>query len=112
MVRRACMVQPRAAWDITGSFKSQIDWLPLESGGVRPTQGRTLAVCQVNAGSQSFNAVNALRILGRWMRMIVIPNQSSVAKAYEEFDGHTTAHRGEHRVKIILQSRGRSHTDA
>ena len=70
---------------ITGIFKSQIDWLPLESGGVRPTQGRTLAVMQVNAGSQSFNAVNALRILGRWMRMITIPNQSSVAKAYEEF---------------------------
>ena len=71
---------------MTGLFKSQIDWLPLEDGGVRPTQGRTLAVCQVNAGSQSFNTVNQLRILGRWMRMIAIPNQSSVAKAYEEFD--------------------------
>jgi arsenic resistance protein ArsH len=71
---------------VTGVFKSQIDWLPLESGGVRPTQGRTLAVMQVNAGSQSFNAVNGLRVLGRWMRMITIPNQSSVAKAYDEFD--------------------------
>jgi arsenic resistance protein ArsH len=71
---------------MTGIFKSQIDWLPLESGGVRPTQGRTLAVMQVNAGSQSFNTVNQLRVLGRWMRMITIPNQSSVAKAYEEFD--------------------------
>lgn len=71
---------------MTGIFKSQIDWLPLESGGVRPTQGRTLAVCQVSAGSQSFNTVNQLRILGRWMRMITIPNQSSVPKAYEEFD--------------------------
>jgi arsenic resistance protein ArsH len=71
---------------MTGLFKSQIDWLPLESGGVRPTQGRTLAVCQVNAGSQSFNTVNQLRVLGRWMRMITIPNQSSVAKAYDEFD--------------------------
>jgi arsenic resistance protein ArsH len=71
---------------MTAVFKSQIDWLPLESGGVRPTQGRTLAVMQVNAGSQSFNTVNALRILGRWMRMITIPNQSSVAKAYDEFD--------------------------
>lgn len=71
---------------MTGIFKSQIDWLPLESGGVRPTQGRTLAVCQVNAGSQSFNTVNQLRLLGRWMRMITIPNQSSVPKAYEEFD--------------------------
>jgi len=71
---------------MTGVFKSQIDWLPLESGGMRPTQGRTLAVCQVNAGSQSFNTVNQLRVLGRWMRMIAIPNQSSVAKAYDEFD--------------------------
>ena len=71
---------------MTGLFKSQIDWLPLEEGGVRPTQGRTLAVCQVNAGSQSFNTVNQLRVLGRWMRMITIPNQSSVAKAYAEFD--------------------------
>ena len=71
---------------MTGLFKSQIDWLPLESAGVRPTQGRTLAVCQVNAGSQSFNTVNQLRVLGRWMRMITIPNQSSVAKAYNEFD--------------------------
>jgi arsenic resistance protein ArsH len=77
---------PERHGTITGIFKSQIDWLPLESGGVRPTQGRTLAVMQVNGGSQSFNAVNALRILGRWMRMITIPNQSSVAKAYEEFD--------------------------
>ncbi|MBI0433503.1 arsenical resistance protein ArsH [Roseomonas sp. KE0001] len=71
---------------MTGIFKSQIDWLPLESGGVRPTQGRTLAVCQVSGGSQSFNAVNQLRVLGRWMRMITVPNQSSVAKAYEQFD--------------------------
>jgi arsenic resistance protein ArsH len=77
---------PERHGTITGVFKSQIDWLPLESGGVRPTQGRTLAVMQVCAGSQSFNAVNALRVLGRWMRMITIPNQSSVAKAYEEFD--------------------------
>ena len=77
---------PERHGTITGIFKSQIDWLPLESGGVRPTQGRTLAVMQVNAGSQSFNAVNALRILGRWMRMITVPNQSSVAKAYDEFD--------------------------
>lgn len=71
---------------ITGVFKSQIDWIPLELGSVRPTQGRTLAVMQVSGGSQSFNAVNALRILGRWMRMLTIPNQSSVAKAYQEFD--------------------------
>ena len=71
---------------MTSIFKSQIDWLSLDRGGVRPTQGRTLAVCQVNAGSQSFNTVNQLRTLGRWMRMITIPNQSSVAKAFDEFD--------------------------
>lgn len=71
---------------ITGVFKSQIDWLPLNSKAVRPTQGRTLAVMQVSGGSQSFNAVNTLRLLGRWMRMVTIPNQSSVAKAFQEFD--------------------------
>jgi len=71
---------------LTGVFKNQIDWLPLDSGSIRPTQGRTLAVMQVSGGSQSFNAVNALRILGRWMRMVTIPNQSSVAKAFQEFD--------------------------
>lgn len=71
---------------ITGIIKAQIDWIPLEEGGVRPTQGRTLAVMQVSGGSQSFNAVNTLRLLGRWMRMITIPNQSSVPKAYTEFD--------------------------
>ncbi|WP_043364515.1 arsenical resistance protein ArsH [Belnapia sp. F-4-1] len=71
---------------VTGVLKNQIDWLPLESRGVRPTQGRTLAVMQVSGGSQSFNAVNTLRLLGRWMRMITIPNQSSVPKAYEQFD--------------------------
>lgn len=71
---------------MTGIMKAQIDWLPLSLGGVRPTQGRTLAVMQVSGGSQSFNAVNQLRILGRWMRMVTIPNQSSVAKAFNEFD--------------------------
>ncbi|MGH7280514.1 MAG: arsenical resistance protein ArsH [Polyangiaceae bacterium] len=71
---------------MSGVFKSQIDWLPLELGSLRPTQGRTLAVMQVSGGSQSFNAVNTLRLLGRWMRMFTIPNQSSVAKAYQEFD--------------------------
>jgi len=70
---------------ITGIMKSQIDWIPLEIGSVRPTQGRTLAVMQVSGGSQSFNAVNTLRLLGRWMRMITIPNQSSVAMAWQEF---------------------------
>ena len=71
---------------ITGVMKAQIDWIPLEIGSVRPTQGKTLAVMQVSGGSQSFNAVNTLRLLGRWMRMITIPNQSSVAMAYNEFD--------------------------
>ena len=67
-------------------FKAQIDWIPLEMGAVRPTQGKTLAVMQVCGGSQSFNVVNQLRVLGRWMRMFTIPNQSSVPKAYMEFD--------------------------
>ena len=71
---------------MTGIMKAQIDWIPLSLGAVRPTQGKTLAVMEVSGGSQSFNAVNQLRVLGRWMRMITIPNQSSVAKAYEEFD--------------------------
>ncbi|MBM3618419.1 MAG: arsenical resistance protein ArsH [Alphaproteobacteria bacterium] len=71
---------------ISAVLKNQIDHLPLSMGGIRPTQGRTLAVMQVSGGSQSFNAVNTLRLLGRWMRMITIPNQSSIAKAFEEFD--------------------------
>lgn len=77
---------PERHGTITGIMKSQIDWVPLSLGGVRPSQGRTLAVMQVSGGSQSFNTVNTLRILGRWMRMFTIPNQSSVAKAYEQFD--------------------------
>ena len=71
---------------MTGILKSQIDWIPLAIGAIRPTQGKTLAVMQVSGGSQSFNAVNQLRILGRWMRLLTIPNQSSVPKAYEQFD--------------------------
>jgi len=73
---------------MTGILKAQIDWIPLNVGAVRPTQGKTLAVMEVSGGSQSFNAVNQMRILGRWMRMITIPNQSSVAKAFLEFDEH------------------------
>lgn len=76
---------PEMHGTITGVFKNQIDWIPLSMGAVRPTQGRTLAVMQVSGGSQSFNTVNTLRVLGRWMRMLTIPNQSSVAKAYQEF---------------------------
>lgn len=71
---------------MTGIMKAQIDWIPLSVGSVRPTQGKTLAVMEVSGGSQSFNAVNQMRILGRWMRMITVPNQSSVAKAFLEFD--------------------------
>ena len=71
---------------MTGMMKTQIDWIPLSLGGVRPTQGKTLAVMQVSGGSQSFNTVNQLRILGRWMRLLTIPNQSSVARAWDEFD--------------------------
>lgn len=77
---------PERHGQVSGIMKLQIDHLPLSMGGMRPTQGRTLAVMQVSGGSQSFNAVNTLRLLGRWMRMITIPNQSSVAKAFEEFD--------------------------
>jgi arsenic resistance protein ArsH len=71
---------------MTGILKAQIDWIPLAIGSVRPTQGKTLAVMEVSGGSQSFNAVNQMRVLGRWMRMITIPNQSSVAKAFLEFE--------------------------
>lgn len=77
---------PERHGSITGIMKSIIDWVPLNMGGVRPTQGKTLAVMQVSGGSQSFNAVNQMRILGRWMRMLTIPNQSSVAKAFLEFE--------------------------
>ena len=77
---------PERHGQITGIMKAQIDHLPLEFGGMRPTQGRTLAVMQVSGGSQSFNAVNTLRLLGRWMRMFTIPNQSSIAMAFKEFD--------------------------
>jgi arsenic resistance protein ArsH len=79
-------ISPEQHGSMTGAFKNQIDWLPLSDGAVRPTQGRILAVMEVSGGSQSFNAVNQLRILGRWMRMITIPNQSSVPQAWKEFD--------------------------
>ncbi|HEU0198618.1 MAG TPA: arsenical resistance protein ArsH [Nevskiaceae bacterium] len=81
-------VTPERHGAMTGLMKTQIDWIPLSVGGVRPTQGKTLAIMEVSGGSQSFNAVNQLRILGRWMRMVTIPNQSSVPKAFNEFDEH------------------------
>jgi arsenic resistance protein ArsH len=71
---------------MTGIMKAQVDWIPLAEGSIRPTQGKVLAVMQVCGGSQSFNALNQLRVLGRWMRMLTIPNQSSVPKAWQEFD--------------------------
>lgn len=81
-------VSPERHGAMTGIMKSQIDWIPLAVGSIRPTQGKTLAVMEVSGGSQSFNAVNQMRILGRWMRMITIPNQSSVARAFQEFDAN------------------------
>ncbi|TKA94403.1 arsenical resistance protein ArsH [Cereibacter changlensis] len=92
-LRELCLWSEGQVWTsperhgaMTGVMKSQIDWIPLALGAVRPTQGRTLALMQVSGGSQSFNALNQMRILGRWMRMLTIPNQSSVAKAFQEFD--------------------------
>ncbi len=79
-------VSPERHGSITSIMKAQIDWIPLSLGGIRPTQGKTLAIMQVSGGSQSFNTVNQLRILGRWMRMITMPNQSSIPKAFLEFD--------------------------
>jgi arsenic resistance protein ArsH len=79
---------PERHGSITAVMKNQIDWIPLEQGALRPSQGRTLAVMQVCGGSQSFNVVNTMRLLGRWMRMFTIPNQSSVPMAYKEFDDH------------------------
>lgn len=104
---------------MTGIMKSQIDWLPLSlQGGIRPTQGKTLAIMQVSGGSQSFNAVNQMRILGRWMRMITIPNQSSIPKAWLEFDDEGRLPAGsfyarvvdvmEELVKFTWLTRGRS----
>jgi len=92
---------PEMHGNITGILKNQIDWIPLSIGAVRPTQGRTLAVMQVSGGSQSFNAVNTMRILGRWMRMFTIPNQSSVAKAYQEFHENGTMKDSSYRDRVI-----------
>ena len=95
---------------MSGVMKTQIDWLPLKLGGVRPTQGKTLAVMQVSGGSQSFNAVNQMRILGRWMRLITIPNQRSVAKAFLEFLALLRPHRGcDGRTREIHTPHPRAH---
>jgi len=92
---------PEVHGNITSVFKNQIDGIPLSIGAVRPTQGRTLAVMQVSGGSQSFNAVNSLRILGRWMRMFTIPNQSSVAMAYKQFNEDGSMHEGSFKDRVI-----------
>jgi arsenical resistance protein ArsH len=92
---------PEMHGNITGILKNQIDWVPLSIGAVRPTQGKTLAVMQVSGGSQSFNAVNTMRILGRWMRMFTIPNQSSVAKAYQEFNDDGTMKESAYRDRVV-----------
>lgn len=92
---------PEIHGQITGIMKNQIDWIPLSIGAIRPTQGKTLAVMQVSGGSQSFNSVNTLRILGRWMRMFTIPNQSSVAKAYQEFNEDGTMKDSPYRDRVI-----------
>jgi arsenical resistance protein ArsH len=92
---------PELHGNLSAVLKNQIDWIPLTLGAVRPTQGRTLAVMQVSGGSQSFNAVNAMRILGRWMRMITIPNQSSVAQAYNEFNEDGTMKPSSYRERVV-----------
>ena len=92
---------PELHGNMSGLMKTQIDWIPLTLGAVRPTQGKTLALMQVSGGSQSFNAVNNMRILGRWMRMITIPNQSSVAKAYQEFNEDGSMKESAFRDRIV-----------
>jgi len=92
---------PEQHGSMTGVFKNQVDWLPLSIGAVRPTQGRTLALMQVCGGSQSYNVVNSLRILGRWMRMLTIPNQSSVPKAYDEFERDGRMKDSEYRDRVV-----------
>jgi len=94
-------VSPEMHGTITGTFKNQIDWIPLNTGSVRPTQGKTCCVAQVNGGSQSFNAVNALRLLARWMRMPCVTNQSSVAKAWKEFDDNGRMKESSFRERVV-----------
>lgn len=92
---------PELHGNMSAAFKNQIDWIPLSDGSVRPTQGKTLALMQVNGGSQSFNVVNNMRILGRWMRMFAIPNQSSIPKAYEQFDEAGKLKESPYRDRVI-----------
>ena len=92
---------PEIHGNMSGVMKTQIDWIPLSMGAVRPTQGKTLAVMQVTGGSHSFNAINNMRILGRWMRMLTIPNQSSVAKAYNEFTENGIMKQSSYRNRLV-----------
>ena len=92
---------PEIHGNMSGVLKTQIDWIPLSMGAVRPTQGKPLAVMQVTGGSQSFNAINNMRILGRWMRMLTIPNQSSVAKAYNEFTENGIMKQSSYRNRLV-----------
>jgi arsenical resistance protein ArsH len=100
-------ISPEQHGAVTGVFKNQIDWIPLSTSSVRPTQGRTLGLAMVSGGSQSFNTVNSLRVLGRWMRMFAIPNQSSLPKAYtlftgeEEAEGGSRLKPGSHRDRVV-----------
>lgn len=94
-------ISPEQHGSMTAAFKNQIDWIPLSDGAVRPSQGRTLAVMQVSGGSQSYNAVNQLRILGRWMRMLTIPNQSSIPKAWQEFDDDGRMKPSSYRDRVV-----------
>lgn len=107
-LRELCLWSEAQVWsspelhgNMSGLMKTQIDWIPLSLGAIRPSQGRTLAVMQVSGGSQSFNAVNNMRILGRWMRMITIPNQSSVAKAYQEFNEDGSMKESSFRDRVV-----------
>jgi len=94
-------VCPEQHGAVSGVMKNQIDWIPLELGSVRPTQGRTVAIAQANGGSQSFNTVNTLRLLGRWMRMFTIPNQSSVPKAWTEFESDGRMKDSSYRARVV-----------
>jgi len=94
-------ISPEIHGNLSGAMKNQIDWIPLSDGAVRPTQGKTLAVMQISGGSQSFNAVNSLRVLGRWMRMFTIPNQSSIAMAWQEFDEQGRLKPSAYRERVV-----------
>ena len=94
-------ISPEIHGNLSGAMKNQIDWIPLSDGAVRPTQGKTLAVMQISGGSQSFNTVNSLRVLGRWMRMFTIPNQSSIAMAWQEFDEQDHLKPSAYRERVV-----------